>query len=341
MCTSFCGTFECDSCSHRERNDCSGCGRENQARLDRGDKPCGVYACAVSRDATQCMKCVDAVCPFIRDLETVVPIRAQFEKKRCYMKKLSEHFVGRVLPGSPVNDTKIPKRTIDRLQSYVLALDELTHMNAPYVSSSDISRKTGVKDYLIRRDLNQFGGFGRPSIGYSTKKLRDALSDILNLNQEKRVVWVGALHLAADPSLIERFAEYSFRIVAVLDADPQVFGGRIGEIEIDHLDRLAETVARTSATGAIIATPNGLAQGVANALVRAGIDGILNITTIGVTVPEQVCLKNVNIVSELLSLSFHCHKQSEARQRFARSMEQSLSESTENVTAAAAAAVVG
>lgn len=313
MSKSFCGTFECDSCSHKEKRGCLGCSAENQARVERNEKACGVYTCAVDRKDTQCRKCVDSVCPFIRNPEKVGPVRAQFEKKRCYMKKLSEHFVGNSLPGSHSLDIKVPEKTIDRLQSYVIVLDELMQLGISQVSSADLSRKTGVRDYLIRRDLSLFGEFGRPSIGYSTKNLRQAISEILNLERDKKVVWVGALHLAADPSLKQQFENYNVRIVAIVDPRPEIFGGRIGDMEIGHISMLTDTVRKTAARGAIISTPKDMAQDVADALVRAGVDGILNLSPVGITAPERVCVRNVNIVSELLSMAYYCEKVREAR----------------------------
>jgi redox-sensing transcriptional repressor len=309
MAKSMCGAFDCGKCGHRKKGACLGCHKENEARVDRGETPCDIYLCASGRGIRQCGQCHDAVCPYVRNAEEVCPVRADFEKKRCYSRKLTEHLTSRGFPGGVSEATlKIPEKTIDRLQSYLLALDEFLLLGVPKVSSSDLSRKTGVKDYLIRRDLSQFGEFGRPSIGYDSRDLRRCLAKILSLDEDKRIVWVGALHLAAEPSLVERFAEYNFRIAAALDPDPGRYSGRVGNVPILPLRELARVVEDMGINGAIIATEPEAAQDVADALVRAGVSGILNLATVGVTVPAQVCLRNVNIVGELLSLAFYCRR---------------------------------
>jgi redox-sensing transcriptional repressor len=55
---------------------------------------------------------------------------------------------------------------------------------------------------------------------------------------------------------------------------------------------------------AILTVPAAVAQEVANALVRAGITGILNFSPIVLSLPEEVMVNNVNLAIELENLSY-------------------------------------
>lgn len=72
---------------------------------------------------------------------------------------------------------------------------------------------------------------------------------------------------------------------------------------------------------AIIATPTDDAQLVADILIGAGIKGILNLTSTLVTAPNDVCVRNVDVVAELFALSYYCglaHGEGEGRKELFR-----------------------
>jgi redox-sensing transcriptional repressor len=70
------------------------------------------------------------------------------------------------------------------------------------------------------------------------------------------------------------------------------------------MSRLPEITSRLGVRMAILAVPAAAAQEVANALVAAGILGILNFAPIVPAVPEHVALSNVNLAIELENLSY-------------------------------------
>lgn len=55
---------------------------------------------------------------------------------------------------------------------------------------------------------------------------------------------------------------------------------------------------------AILCVPAGFAQAVANRLVTAGVQGILNFSPVVLEVPEEVIVNNVDLALELEHLSF-------------------------------------
>jgi len=93
-------------------------------------------------------------------------------------------------------------------------------------------------------------------------------------------------------------------IVAAFDAEP----GRKRDKEIKQpiygMDELSSFVKKQNIKMAILTVPAAVAQETANALVRAGVTGILNFAPIVLSVPEELMVNNVNLAIELENLSY-------------------------------------
>jgi redox-sensing transcriptional repressor len=70
------------------------------------------------------------------------------------------------------------------------------------------------------------------------------------------------------------------------------------------MDRLKSFISEHSVKLAILTVPGTSAQAVTNALVEAGIQAILNFSTIILQVPNNVVVNNVNLAIELENLSY-------------------------------------
>ena len=75
-------------------------------------------------------------------------------------------------------------------------------------------------------------------------------------------------------------------------------------IPVYHLDQTVEIVPKLDIRLAIIAVPAPTAQKIADALVAAGIEGILNFAPVTIAVPKHVNLEGVDLAIELEQLSF-------------------------------------
>ncbi len=307
MAIAACNVFDCKTCGHMLRHRCLGCTEGNRLRQADNEDPCAIYQCVVSKGLTTCADCT-SVCQFPRNLEMVCPVRSHFEKKRMYAHRLSEHFLERKteVPDTPA--LKVSEKTITRLRWYLYALDEFLAQGIARVSSEDIARKVGVKDYLIRHDLSQFGGFGRPSIGYDAAFLRTRLGKVLHLDQVQNIIWVGATHLANDVALMKRFGHHGFNVVGVFDTNPSRFTDAISGMGVEPLEGVPEAIRGLGVQGAVLAVPQEDAQDVADLLIAAGIRGILNLTSAIILTPPDVCIRSVDVVAELFSLSYYCHE---------------------------------
>ena len=200
----------------------------------------------------------------------------------------------------------ISEKTIARMRWYLYALDEFTKEGMTVVASREIADKVGVKSGLVRKDLCHFGGFGRPSVGYNIAYLQKKIKEILRINQVKNVAWVGAQRLADDPSLIEKFAESNCEIEAVFDKDSTKLGMRIGNLQVLGIGEVEAVAQNLGIEAAVIATPSDDAQEAVDRLTAGGVRAILNLTPVVLVVPPGVAVRNVDLASELMMLSYYC-----------------------------------
>ncbi len=304
---SACGIFDCATCAYQERNQCMGCSQSNTMMAANAELRCAIFECTRYHKLISCADCSEAVCPFTKSSEMICPARSRFEKKRSYGSKISSHFSSRheISQNVSLVSKKLDK-AISRLPWYLFAIQEFINNGVIRVSSEDISRKIGVKSWLVRRDLSQFGEFGRPGIGYETGLLKKRLSEILHLDVPKSIIWIGAARLEVDKSLIKRLAGHNYDVVAIFDKDLSRTPEMIGGLNVFGMNRLSQKVTELGVEGAIIATPSEDAQHIADILVACGIKGILNLTSTIVAVPTDVCARNVDIVAELFALTYFC-----------------------------------
>ena len=75
-------------------------------------------------------------------------------------------------------------------------------------------------------------------------------------------------------------------------------------IPVLPMDRMKSFISDHNVKLAILTVPGTAAQGVTNELVEAGIQAILNFSTIILQVPNNVVVNNVNLAIELENLSY-------------------------------------
>ena len=135
-------------------------------------------------------------------------------------------------------------------------------------------------------------------------ELRTRMRQILGLDRRWHVALVGAGRLGAALFQYEGFRRQGFDFVAVFDNDPAKIGRRWGEIEVEDVDDLPRAVGRRGIEMAVIATPRESAQDVADRLLDAGVEAILNFAPRKLTVRPGVTLRDVNLAIEIEGLAF-------------------------------------
>jgi redox-sensing transcriptional repressor len=194
---------------------------------------------------------------------------------------------------------------VARLPLYYRALLEVADKHVGTVSSERLAELAGVNAAKVRKDLSYLGSYGTRGVGYDVEYLLHEISRELGLTEDWPVVIVGVGNLGAALANYRGFGARGFRVTALVDSDAGKVGRRIGDLPVEHLDKLDRIVEERAIAIGIIATPAPAAQEVADRLVDAGVRSILNFAPAVITVPAHVSLRKVDLATELQILSFY------------------------------------
>ncbi|HEY8721988.1 redox-sensing transcriptional repressor Rex [Pengzhenrongella sp.] len=206
---------------------------------------------------------------------------------------------------------RVPPATVGRLPGYLRALAVLAADGVGTVSSRTLAAAAGVGSAQLRKDLSCLGSHGTRGVGYDVEHLSRRLTVVLGLTSRRGVVIVGIGHLGHALANYSGLAGRDFAVVGLVDADPRVVGTTVAGLEVQPAERLAQVIAEGAATIAVISTPAEVAQDVCDAVIAAGVSGILNFAPRALRVPPEVDLRSVDLGSELQILAFHDRRKSE------------------------------
>lgn len=204
-----------------------------------------------------------------------------------------------------IDTNNISELTISRLSVYLRCVEQLVERGVETVSSQQLAKQFNLNSAQIRKDLAYFGEFGVRGVGYNVRELRQWVVEILGLDQERRLLIVGAGNLGNALCHYSGFSSGNFLVVGVLDSDPT----RIGDatpagLLVEDAERLGEIVVQRNVEIGVITTPASAAQGICDRMAGAGLRSILNFAPIRVKAPEGVLAKTVDLKVHLEELSF-------------------------------------
>jgi redox-sensing transcriptional repressor len=172
------------------------------------------------------------------------------------------------------------------------------------VSSRNLADFLGVNSWQIRKDFSYFGAFGTPGVGYDIKKLTRQIKKILKVDVVHKAALVGVGNLGSAVLAYPGFRMYHFDIAATFDTDPKKIGKKVNNVKIEHISNLS-TLKRRKINLAIITVPGDAAQQTADALVKAGVKGILNFSPRHLIVPKKVKVITIDIAMDLARLPYY------------------------------------
>ncbi len=191
-----------------------------------------------------------------------------------------------------------------RLSLYLRELETRAEKDQQTISSKQLGQALGLTDAQVRKDLAYFGPFGPPGIGYRVSELTDRLRAILRTDRTWNTAVVGAGRVGRALMAYERFHDKGFEIVAVFDSDPAVIGQDIAGHRVRPMSDLQQLVIDRDIKIGIITVPADAAQAVVDALIDAGVTGILNFAPVRLEVRDAVSITSVDFSVSLEQLAF-------------------------------------
>jgi redox-sensing transcriptional repressor len=193
-----------------------------------------------------------------------------------------------------------------RLSRYLQVLTQAKKMGKDRISSQEIADYTNINATQIRRDLSQFGKFGKRGVGYNIDSLLGEIRKILRTQGQHNIALVGAGRLGQAIASSAIFAEHGINIAAIFDIDPDKVGRPVGRLNVSDYGKMQEIVREKNIIVGVLAVPADAAQRVADDLVDSGIRIVFNYSEALLTVPSDVQVHTSNPAVELLhALYFH------------------------------------
>lgn len=189
---------------------------------------------------------------------------------------------------------EIPDIIVSRLPVYLRALQHMESQGKQTTSSQELGERLGISAAQIRKDLSQFGGFGKQGTGYNINFLISKLREILKVTHVWDLAIVGMGDMGHALARYQGFKDRGFRVAMVFDSDPAKIGTKAGEFTILDVADLVEVIKTAGIKIAMLCVPASEAQKVANKLSEAGVKAILNYAPISINVPKGIRLQYID-----------------------------------------------
>lgn len=199
----------------------------------------------------------------------------------------------------------IPDIVVGRLPRYLQALQRLQKRSVQTTSSKELGDILGISAAQIRKDLSQFGEFGKQGTGYSVPFLIDRLEDILKLKHDWAIALVGVGDLGHAIIRYQGFSNRGFCVSMAFDNDPEKIGTSIGGLIVEDIQNMPARIQEAQIKIAMLTVPAAVAQQAAEDLVKAGVTAILNYAPLVLSLPKHVQVEYIDPIISLQHMTYY------------------------------------
>lgn len=204
----------------------------------------------------------------------------------------------------------ISSSVIRRLPRYYRFLSEIEKQGVTHISSRELSKRMSLTASQVRQDFNCFGEFGQQGIGYSVKKLRYEIENILGIQCRYPAILIGAGNIGTAIAKQVIFDSRCFDLVGIFDKDKQKIGSNILDITITDTERIEEFCSNTPVNTAILCVPKSAAEELSDRLYKLGIRSFWNFSHYDLSMRfPDVIVENVHLGDSLMTLCFMINQQ--------------------------------
>jgi redox-sensing transcriptional repressor len=207
--------------------------------------------------------------------------------------------------GEDMNDSSVPDIVVGRLPLYLRAIQSMRQEGQQVTSSQDLGKVLGISAAQIRKDLSQFGEFGKQGTGYNIEYLCEQLQKILKVDKVWDVAVIGAGDIGSALARYQGFTNRGFQVTLVFDSNPQKIGQQESTHIIQESAKMVGSIKEAGVKIAMIAVPADQAQKVADQLIEAGVKAILNYAPTSISVPKDTCLQYIDPATHLQHMTYY------------------------------------
>jgi redox-sensing transcriptional repressor len=200
---------------------------------------------------------------------------------------------------------EIPDIVVGRMPTYLRALQRMSQGGRKVTSSQELGERLGISAAQIRKDLSQFGEFGKQGTGYNIEFLAEQIQSILKVDRVWDVAVIGAGEIGHALANYLGFSDRGFKIAMIFDIDPNKIGQKLGQFTVLDSVKLVSEIREANIQIGMITTPASSAQEVADLLVENGVKAILNYAPINLNVPNDVRVQYIDPVTHLQRMTYY------------------------------------
>ncbi|HEX2396154.1 MAG TPA: redox-sensing transcriptional repressor Rex [Bacteroidales bacterium] len=199
---------------------------------------------------------------------------------------------------------KLPPRTVERLSKYRRLLDSYKDSDDAHIHSHKLAALLNLTPEQVRRDLMLIGLNGNHRKGYNIKALIGLIGNTIDRPEGHKIAIVGIGNLGRAVLGFVKKSNTKINVVAAFDIDKNKINTQIAGVHCYDLAKAQTLIAREKIRIAILTVPPEAAVDTTSLLLRAGIRGILNFTSVHLDVPQGIYLKDYDIITSLEEIGF-------------------------------------
>jgi len=203
---------------------------------------------------------------------------------------------------------KLPGKTVERLSEYRRTLLECLNENRNYIFSHDLAARLHITAVQVRRDLMLIGYSSVLRKGYDVRELIDTIGQIIDSEASMNVAVIGMGNFGRAVAGYFKGKRSKLNLMASFDVDPQKVNKVISGVKCYSYNEVEKMIADLDISIAILTVPPDVAREITEDLVRSGIKGILNFTTIPLNVPSGVHLEEYDMITSIEKVAYFVKK---------------------------------
>jgi len=200
---------------------------------------------------------------------------------------------------------KIPDIIIGRLPLYLRALNRMAVNGSAVTSSKELGEWVGISAAQIRKDISQFGEFGKQGTGYNIEFLSKNIREILNIDRIWDVAIIGVGDIGRGLIQYQGFLDRGFQVTLAFDSSPEKIGKKIGDLSVQDIAEMVDTIKTANVKIAMIAVPADHAQAIADELAKTSVKAILNYAPIRLNVREGMHVQYIDPATRLQWMTYY------------------------------------
>lgn len=198
----------------------------------------------------------------------------------------------------------LPGKTVERLSEYRRTLLGCLNEKKNFIFSHDLAARLHITAVQVRRDLMLIGYSSVQRKGYDIRELIDTIGKIIDSEESLNVAVIGIGNLGRAVAGYFKGKRSKLNLVASFDTDPQKINKVISGVKCYSHGEMESIMKELNIRIAIITVPPDSAIEITEEVVRFGVKGILNFTTIPLNVPSWVYLEEYDMITSIEKVAY-------------------------------------